>query len=199
MKKIFLVLLSLIMLFSCLGMSAYAAEVEDTSKNTIAVEDEYYLTADEVINGGYFTADELAQATQDGAIILGGVNMPLNNNTNARAVAEARVWCRSYATYDHEDGVQVYVKLYMPWWNIFSNPKFTSMSGVVTVTLNSKDTLKAFYETADEERSIETDVDTGAKADSGTKGTVVVDILATGTNIEAGVGAWITSYEITIP
>ena len=65
MKKIFLVLLSLIMLFSCLGMSAYAAEVEDTSKNTIAVEDEYYLTADEVINGGYFTADELAQATQD--------------------------------------------------------------------------------------------------------------------------------------
>lgn len=82
---------------------------------------------------------------------------------------------------------------------VYAQESNDKVEEVFTPSTLKKDTLKAFYETADEERSIETDVDTGAKADSGTKGTVVVDILATGTNIEAGVGAWITSYEITIP
>ena len=200
MKKTIAILLSCIMLIGCLGISVSATENNNDSENIITLDSEYYLSADEVINGGYFTEEELSQGTQNGEIILGGVNIPLGEtNSSARAVTEARVWCRSYATYDSDDGVQVYVKLYMPWWNIFSNPKFTSMSGLVTVTLNSNNTIKAFYETADEDRSIETDVDTGAKADSGTRGTVMVDIIATGTNIETGTGAWVTAYEITIP
>lgn len=43
-----------------------------------------------------------------------------------RAVANVRI--NSYATYDKEDGVQVKVKLYVPWYE-FPKPEFTAMSG----------------------------------------------------------------------
>lgn len=200
MKKTIAILLSCIMLIGCLGISVSAAENDSTLENVITSESEYYLSAEDVVNGGYFTDEELAQGTQNGAIILCGVNVPLSEtNSAARGVAGDEVWCRSYATYDEDDGVQVYIKLYMPWWNIFSNPKFTSMSGLVTVTLDYEETVKAFYESADEERSIETDVDTGAKAESGTTGTVMANITVTGTNIESGIGYCTRIYEITIP
>lgn len=179
------------------GVTAFAAETNDTS--VVTPDSEYYLTAEEIMNGDHFSEEEIEAATEDGAIILGGFDAPVSalNGASTRAIT-GQVWCRTYATYDKDDGVSVNVELYVPWY-YFTNPKFTSMSGTVTVTLNSKNTSKAFAALADEEKTIEADVDTGAKASSGTKGTVKIKGTATGTNILAGAGYFESGFEITIP
>lgn len=180
------------------GVTAFASETNTTSVMT--PDNEYYLTAEEIMNGDHFSKEEIEAATEDGAIILGGFDAPVSalDGASARAIT-GQVWCRTYATYDKNDGVSVNVELYVPWY-YFSNPKFTSMSGIVTVTLNSKKTNKSFVAFANEDKTIEADVDTGAKASSGTKGTVKIKGTATGTNILAGAGYFESlEYEITIP
>lgn len=195
-KKVVSVLLVVGILFS-FGVTAFAAEPEDTS--IITAESKYYLTADEIMNGDHFSKEEIEAATADGAIILGGFDAPVAalEGASTRAIT-GNVWCRTYATYDKDDGVSVNVELYVPWY-FFTNPKFTSMSGTVTVTLNSKNTSKAFAAFANEDKTIDADVDTGAKAVSGTKGNVSISGVATGTNILSGAGAFTSGFEIKIP
>ena len=68
-----------------------------------------------------------------------------------RAVANVRI--NSYATYDENDGVQVKVKLYVPWYES-PKPEFTGMSGTVTVDLNGTSDSTSFFETANGEETI---------------------------------------------
>lgn len=175
MKKSFLqkmlsVAMAFCMIFSVCGVTAFAAEVDSDD-----------VTDEPVIVGEF---DGLLSECWD------------SNTPMPRAVANVRV--NSYATYDKEDGVQVTVKLYVPWYD-FPKPEFTAMSGTVSVYLNSKTTNKAFFETADGEATIETDVDTGVTGSSGNKGTVTVSGVATANNALLGGGAFSISYEITIP
>lgn len=148
-----------------------------------------------------FAAEVDSDDATDEPVIVGEFDGLLSecwdsNTPMPRAVANVRV--NSYATYDKEDGVQVTVKLYVPWYD-FPKPEFTAMSGTVSVYLNSKTTSKAFFETADGEATIETDVDTGVTGSSGNKGTVTVSGVATANNALLGGGAFSISYEITIP
>jgi len=195
-KKVVSLLLVVGIWFS-FSITAFAAEPEGTS--VITTESKYYLTADEIINGNHFSKEEIEAATADGAIILGGFDAPVTalGDTSSRAIT-GNVWCRTYATYDENDGVSVNAELYVPWY-FFTNPKFTSMSGTVTVTLNSKNTSKAFATFANEDKTIDVDVDTGAKAASGTKGNVSIAGIATGTNILSETGEFTSGFEIEIP
>lgn len=195
-KKVISMLLVVGILFS-FGVTAFAAEADNST--VITADSEYYLTADEIMNGEHFSEEEIEAATTNGAIILGGFDAPLSalSGASTRAIT-GNVWCRTYATYDTDDGVSVNVELYVPWY-FFTNPKFTSMSGTVTVTLNSKNTYKGFAAVANEEKTIDADADTGAKAASGTKGRVTITGIATGTNILAGAGKFDSGFDITIP
>lgn len=112
------------------------------------------------------------------------------------AVANVRI--NSYATYDSEDGVQVKVKLYVPWFE-FPKPEFTGMTGTVAVDLNNKTTSTAFAEIADGDATIESDVNTGVTGASGAKGTVTVSGVATALNALFGGDVFGISYEIQIP
>ena len=200
MKKGFKSLISIvsvICILLSLGTTAFAAASNDIAH--ITSDSEYYLSSDEIMNGSHFSKEVIDAELEDGKIILGGFDAPVSTleGSNSRAIT-GQVWCRTYATYDADDGVSVNVELYVPWY-YFTNPKFTSMMGTVTVTLNSKNTSKAFAEIEDEAKTIEADVDTGAKAKSGTKGTVKIQGTATGTNILAGAGYFESGFEITIP
>ena len=113
-----------------------------------------------------------------------------------RAVANVRI--NSYATYDKEDGVQVKVKLYVPWYE-FPKPEFTAMSGSVAVALNGSIYFIGFFETANGEETIESDVNTGVTGNSGNTGTVTVSGVATANNALAGGGTFGITYNITIP
>ncbi len=177
------------------------------NSDAIIMEDDtqYYLTQDEVLNGGVFSEQELAMI-DDEETILGGVNAPITVMLSGSSAGEeiqttsavGEVWCRSYAAYSSSDGVSVYVKLYVPWY-YFANPKFTSMSGTVSVALGSKSKVKSFATTANAASTISTTVSTGMTASSGTKGTVVVAGTASGNNLQNGAGVFGTSYAITIP
>ena len=96
------------------------------------------------------------------------------------------------------DGIQVHVKLYVPWYES-PKPEFTGMTGTVNVLMNKKSTNTAFAELADGEETIETDVDTGRTGNSGDKGTVSVSGVATANNALAGGGAFAISYPVTLP
>ena len=117
------------------------------------------------------------------------------NEAQTRGLINVRI--NSYATYDKNNGIQVKVKLYTP--DLFANPKFTSMAGTVDVLINNRTTSTAFSAFEDNSKTIETDVDTGVTASSGTKGTVSVAGVATATNAIAGGGAFAISYPVTIP
>ncbi len=202
-------------LIICVASIVSAGAVETmpgTSKEEVPViteDSEYYLTPDEIVNGGVLSEDEIADVTDNGEVILGGFDMPVSaieqNNARAIEVITGQVWCRSYATYDKEDGVSIYVKLYVPLFQSINamflpNPKFTSMSGTATLCINNvRESAKTFFETADEERSIEANIDTGVTASSGTKGTVRVMGVATGNNLLAEAGVFERVYEVTIP
>lgn len=77
--------------------------------------------------------------------IIGEYDGPINqvNNISPFSVV-ANVRINSYATYDSENGINIYVKLYCPLYPIF-NPKFTSMAGQTSVKINDKTTKKNFY------------------------------------------------------
>lgn len=119
-----------------------------------------------------------------------------SDSATSRTIANVRI--NSYATYDEDDGIQVHIKLYVPWYE-FPKPEFTSMSGTVTVNLNSKASNTRFAEIAAGDDTIETDVDTGRTGKSGNKGTVSVSGVATADNALTGGGAFAISYAVTIP
>lgn len=112
------------------------------------------------------------------------------------SVANVRI--NSYATYDSRNGVQVTVKLYVPWYE-FPKPQFTGMAGDVIVNLNNRSTSTHFVEFASGDETISSDVDTGRTATSGTRGTINVEGVATALNALTGGGVFAIGYEITIP
>lgn len=117
-------------------------------------------------------------------------------DTMTRAsVVNVRV--NSYATYDSKKGINVIVKLYAPAGG--TQPKFTGMTGTVTVNMNKKNTVKNFSKVATGSKTISSTVKTGVTAKSGTKGTVTVSGGATALNALFGGGAFGISYGVTIP
>lgn len=148
---------------------------------------------------GTFTA--FAAETEQAPIVIGEFDGLLSDYWTSdapmpKAVANVRI--NSYATYDENDGVQVKVKLYVPWYES-PKPEFTGMSGTVTVDLNGTSDPTSFFETANGEETIESDVDTGVTGDSGDTGTVSVSGVATANNALLGGGVFGISYDITIP
>lgn len=73
------------------------------------------------------------------------------------------------------------------------------MSGSVAVALNGSTHSTGFFETANGEETIESDVNTGVTGNSGNTGTVTVSGVATANNALAGGGAFGITYNITIP
>ncbi|MCI1965932.1 MAG: hypothetical protein LKJ17_07355 [Oscillospiraceae bacterium] len=134
--------------------------------------------------------------------IIGKYDGPLSNVMKSSRTALSsnlvNVRVNSYATYDKNDGITVYVKLYTPWYE-FADPEFTSMSGSASVNLRNDTTTKYFYESEDGSNTISTDIDTGVTGNSGDEGTVSVSGVATANNALAGGGAFAISYDIEIP
>ena len=158
-KRLFTSLVAFCMLFSVSAVPAFAAET------TTEITD----TQQPVVIGEY-----------DGYL----TDVMISDGVTKRAVANVRI--NSYATYDEDDGIQVHVKLYVPWYES-PKPEF------------KKSTNTAFAELADGEETIETDVDTGRTGNSGDKGTVSVSGVATANNALAGGGAFAISYPVTLP
>ena len=148
-KRLFTSLVAFCMLFSVSAVPAFAAET------TTEITD----TQQPVVIGEY-----------DGYL----TDVMISDGVTKRAVANVRI--NSYATYDEDDGIQVHVKLYVPWYES-PKPEFTGMTGTVNVLMNKKSTNTAFAELADGEETIETDVDTGRTGNSGDKGTVSREVL----------------------
>ncbi|RPF42100.1 hypothetical protein EDD70_2843 [Hydrogenoanaerobacterium saccharovorans] len=157
-----------------------------------------------VISLGTMNVFAVDNSTKSSPVVIGEFDGLLSDCLNSNesmphtlaAVANVRI--NSYATYDKDNGIQVKVKLYVPFFD-FPKPKFTSMSGTVTVDLNNDADTTSFFETANEESTIESDVDTGVKGNKGDKGTVSVSGVATASNALAGGGAFAISYPVTIP
>lgn len=170
-NRLFTSLVAFCMLFSVSAVPAFAAET------TTEITD----TQQPVVIGEY-----------DGYL----TDVMISDGVTKRAVANVRI--NSYATYDEDDGIQVHVKLYVPWYES-PKPEFTGMTGTVNVLMNKKSTNTAFAELADGEETIETDVDTGRTGNSGDKGTVSVSGVATANNALAGGGAFAISYPVTLP
>ncbi|MFZ2540014.1 MAG: hypothetical protein WAX04_14130 [Oscillospiraceae bacterium] len=169
-KKIISLVL-MVALFATMGTSVFAS---DGSQSV-------FLTGETVqIIGGY-----------DGKIsdVIGIYNAQQRELINVRI--------NSSATYDKKKGIQVKVKLYTP--GLTTNAKFNYMSGTVDVAINDNITSTAFTQSAENAKTIKTDVDTGVTASSGTKGTVSVDGIALATNALSGGGGFAISYEIKIP
>lgn len=112
------------------------------------------------------------------------------------SVSNVRI--NSYATYDRNDGIKVVVKLYVPAFES-PQPKFTSMTGTVSVLLNNRTSHTAFSKAAARTSTIQKTVNTGRTGQSGNRGTISVSGAATATNALAGGGAFAISYPITIP
>ena len=174
--------------------TAFAAT--DVSESTIIGEFDGLL-------GNYLDANSstAVDESQQAPIIIGefdGLLADYLDPSVPMPTAVANVRINSYATYDSEDGVQVKVKLYVPWYE-FPKPEFTGMTGTVTVNLNNKTTNTAFVEIADGDATIESDVNTGVTGASGANGTVTVSGVATALNALLGGGVFGISYEIQIP
>ena len=134
-------------------------------------------------------------------VVIGRYDAPLSECLEpgmAMQVGIANVRVNSYATYDKNDGVQVHVELYVPWYSS-PKPEFTGMTGNVKLTMNGQSTSKYFSEVATGDETISTDVDTGRKASSGTSGTVFDSGTAVALNALANGGQFSISYDITIP
>ena len=122
-KRLFTSLVAFCMLFSVSAVPAFAAET------TTEITD----TQQPVVIGEY-----------DGYL----TDVMISDGVTKRAVANVRI--NSYATYDEDDGIQVHVKLYVPWYES-PKPEFTGMTGTVNVLMNKKSTNTAFAELADGE------------------------------------------------
>lgn len=194
MKKLFSFFMALYLVASLGSVTAFAAT--DVSESTIIGEFDGLL-------GNYLDANSstAVDESQQAPIIIGefdGLLADYLDPSVPMPTAVANVRINSYATYDSEDGVQVKVKLYVPWYE-FPKPEFTGMTGTVTVNLNNRTKNTAFVETADGDATIESDVNTGVTGASGAKGTVTVSGVATALNALFGGGAFGISYEIQIP
>lgn len=144
-------------------------------------------------------AAENEDVTVQPPIVIGRYDGPLygfedSGEPNPRIITTARV--NSYATYDSKNGVRVHITLYA---SPFEDPQFTSMAGDVNVDLSGESTKTEFLEFADGERSIETDVDTGATGKKGDKGRISVEGVATANKSLSGGGEFNIAYSITIP
>lgn len=142
-----------------------------------------------------------AEAETDQPIVIGEYDgwlsecIDAENPMTRASVVNVRV--NSYATYDSKKGINVVVKLYAPAGE--TQPKFTGMTGTVTVNMNKKNTVKSFSKVAAGSKTISSTVKTGVTGKSGTKGTVTVSGGATATNALFGGGAFAISYGVTIP
>lgn len=148
-----------------------------------------------------FAASAADKGMTEEPIIIGEYDGPLSeclDSDSAGLMVVSNVRVNSYATYDKNDGVQVYVKLYVPWYEL-PKPQFTSMGGTVSVYLNSKTTNTSFYKIANGDSTIDTSVDTDVTGSKGDQGTVTVSGVATSNNALDGGGAFGISYPITIP
>ena len=143
------------------------------------------------------TSVDKVKSSTDATQIVGEYNGVIHT-TGLSTDSVANVRINSYATYSKSDGIQVHVELYVPWYE-FANPKFTSMEGIVAVKMNNKTTKTSFFETANEESTISTDVSTGVKGSSGDKGTVTVTGTATAVNALNNSGAFSISYSVKLP
>lgn len=178
-RKLFASLVTLCMVFSVIAVPAFAADTTDTQQPTVIGGYDGYIT--DAIADGYLTTTDsecLAKAAAAGGI--------------------ANVRINSYATYDTTNGIQVHVKLYVPWYD-FPKPEFTGMTGTVNVLMNKRSTSTPFIEIAAGDSTIETDVSTGRTASSGTEGTVSVSGVATAYNALMGGGVFSISFPVTIP
>ena len=126
-KRLFTSLVAFCMLFAVSAVPAFAAET------TTEITD----TQQPVVIGEY-----------DGYL----TDVMISDGVTKRAVANVRI--NSYATYDEDDGIQVHVKLYVPWYES-PKPEFTGMTGTVNVLMNKKSTNTAFAELADGEETFE--------------------------------------------
>lgn len=147
------------------------------------------------------TLTAFAEGAKKDPVVIGEFDGLLSDCQTSDApvpLAVANVRINSYATYDEDDGIQVKVKLYVPWYE-FPKPEFTAMSGTVTVDLNGASDSTSFFEIANGDETIESDVDTGVTGNSGDSGTVSVSGIATANNALLGGGAFGISYGITIP
>ena len=208
-KRLFTSLVAFCMLFSVSAVPAFAAEttteITDTQQPVVIGEYDGYLT-DVMISDGVTKRAVAAETTTEitdtqQPVVIGEydgylTDVMISDGVTKRAVANVRI--NSYATYDEDDGIQVHVKLYVPWYES-PKPEFTGMTGTVNVLMNKKSTNTAFAELADGEETIETDVDTGRTGNSGDKGTVSVSGVATANNALAGGGAFAISYPVTLP
>lgn len=76
-------------------------------------------------------------------VVIGRYDAPLSECLEpgmAMQVGIANVRVNSYATYDKNDGVQVHVELYVPWYSS-PKPEFTGMTGNVKLTMNGQFTF----------------------------------------------------------
>lgn len=135
---------------------------------------------------------------KDEPVIIGQYDGPLTVTARGIEVPTSNVRIRSTATYDKDDGVQVSIELYTPALE-FPKAKFKSMAGTVDVEIGRTTTSKAFYESANGDTTISTDVNTGATGRSGASGTVSVAGYATAENALNNGGAFGISYDIVIP
>lgn len=188
MKKIYQIIVFLlvaILTFCSFSFSVNAKEKNDMSENRVNM---------------HYVSDETYKRNYDEAIVIGeydGVAFDSSNKISIKSVA-ANVRIKSYATYDSEKGINVYIKLYCPLSPVF-NPKFTSMAGKVSVKILDKKTNKEFTKSANKSSTIEKTVKTGVKAKSLTTGKVSVSGIATAEEALNGGGAFAISYDIQIP
>ena len=82
-------------------------------------------------------------------VVIGRYDAPLSECLEpgmAMQVGIANVRVNSYATYDKNDGVQVHVELYVPWYSS-PKPEFTGMTGNVKLTMQpQKKSLQRVWE-----------------------------------------------------
>ena len=70
------------------------------------------------------------------------LNECIDKENSIACASAVNVRVNSYTTYDSKKGINVVVKLYVPTGG--TQPKFTGMTGTVTVNMNKKNTVKNF-------------------------------------------------------
>lgn len=203
MKKGLLSIAMAVVMFLSVGTTAFAAETPDSIDKTQIIGQCDEPTDIKCANkaSAQSSPADSTDNTVDETQIIGQYDGPafkIGNSNQATLLSIANVRVNSYATYSKDDGVQVHIELYVPWYE-FQNPLFTSMGGTVSITMNNTTKTKSFFETANQSSTISTDVSTGVKGASGTKGNVNLSGYATGNNIENYRGPFMLSYPITIP
>lgn len=191
MKKKISILLFLFTSLSVLLISPYDVEAADENITEIN-----YSKSDDITNN---TDDSrpVIIGSYDGLLIDALDTESLESNEmTISSVAQVRI--NSYATYDSNKGIQVYVRLYVPLTS-FPKPQFTSMIGTVTVNINGRLTTKTLAEYANGSSSIDGTVDTGVKGSKGTNGIISISGIATANNALSGGGGFGISYDFTIP